>query len=453
MEYNEVKIQDDLPNEGRPYNVFYRSITSIQAIAVIQVIIFHIGDISSLRLSSNIVISTYFEIIESSVDIFIFLSGMLLTIGLMRKTSSKIAWGKWYKKRIVRIYPILIISTFGFLLSRLYISGEIFSIHSVLNHMSGLQSIPTNPDFFKIAPPHWYITLILSCYLFFPILFYVIRKNAKLAAVVALLIYLSYFFFANNLFEISADFTLLVFHRDLNLWYYSLFALRFFLFFFGVLFGFWIGSDFKRIKILEKRWVGIVSFVGLLFVILLYFLFPITYSTLLDFRRILYHTLITIFFVIFSIYFFSKLKRINTILEIPGKASYEIYLLHLIFVEIIYYKIIEYFLLQDIFAEIFFLVIPILIVVSIILTVPFYLTGRFFQNEEKTHKTILFISFSLIFYAVIVFLFNLETVMNNLLSVFLFGNIILVFLVFHLIFFLINYIKEKMKNPILPQFR
>ena len=443
MEYNEVKNEDNLLKETRTYDVFYRSITSIQAIAIIGVIIFHIGDISSLRLSSNIMISTTFEIIESSVDVFIFLSGMLLTIGLMRKASSKIAWGKWYKKRIVRIYPLLIISTFGFLLSRLYISGEMFSIHSVLNHMSGLQSIPTNPDFFKIAPPHWYITLILGCYLLFPVFFYVIRRNAKLATIIAFIIYLSYLFFANTFFEISADFTLLIFNRNLDLWYYSLFTLRFILFFFGALFGFWIGSDPKRIEILEKRWVGIVSFVGLLFVISLYFLFPITNSTLLDFRRILYHMLIPIFFFIFSIYFFSKLKRINTLLEIPGKASYEIYLFHLIFIEIMYYKIIEYFSLHDNFSEIYFLLIPILTVVSIILTVPFYLTGRFFQNEEKTHKTILFISFSLIFYALIVFLFKLDTGMNNLISTFLFGTIILAFIVFYYLFLYLNKSKNE----------
>ena len=420
MEYNEVKIKDDRPKEARTYDTFYRSITSIQAIAIIEVIIYHIGDISSLRTSSNIVIRTIFEIIESSGDIFIFLSGMLLTIGLMKKASSKIQWKRWYKKRIVRIYPLLIISTFGFLLSQLYIFGEMFSIHSVLNHMSGLQSLPTNPDFFNIAHPHWYITLILVCYLIFPILFYFIRKNAKLAATIACVTYIFYLFFANTIFEIFTDLTKLIFLRDLNLWYYSLFMLRFVVFFFGMLFGYWISCDFRRIEILEKGWVGIVSLTGFLSLILMYFLFPITDSTFLDFRRILYHMFSVIFIVVFLIYFFSKVKRINTLLKIPGKALYEIYLFHLIFAEIMYFKILEYLSLQDIFSEIYFLVIPILIIVSIILTIPFYLAGLFFRNEEKTHKTILFISFNLILYALIVFLFKLETFMNNLFSIFLF---------------------------------
>ncbi len=440
---NESNINDDLLDESRTYNVFYRSITSIQAIAVIQVIIFHIGDISSFRLNSNIIISTYFEIIENSVDIFIILSGMLLTIGITKNASSKKNWGNWYKKRIVRIYPLLIISTFGFLLSHIYISGEMFSINKVLNHMSGLQSIPTNTDFFSIAPPHWYITLILGCYLLFPILYYIIRNNTKLALGIALILFFNYFLFANPLFEISANLTIFIFGRTLNLWYYSLFTLRFLLFFFGMLFGFWIGSDFKRIEIIEKKGVGVVSFLGLLFVISLYFLFPITSSTFLDFRRILYHTLFSILFIIFSISFFSKFKRINTILEIPGKASYEIYLLHLIFVEIMYYKVIEFFSLQDIFSEIYFLVIPTITLISIILSIPFYFIGRIFKNEEKTHKTILFISFSLIDYAIIVFLFKLETSINNLFSIFLFGTLMIGL---GIILYIINRYIKKSKN-------
>ena len=90
---------------------------------------------------------------------------ILLTIGLIRKNSSKFKWSMWYKTRILRIYPLLIISTFFFLISNYYLFRDGYSINSVIIHMSGLQSQPTNPDFFLIASPHWYITLILSCLL------------------------------------------------------------------------------------------------------------------------------------------------------------------------------------------------------------------------------------------------------------------------------------------------
>lgn len=70
MKYNEVKVNHQLNIKGKSIEQFYRSITSIQAIAIIAVIIFHIGDITSLRLNSNILIRTFFEIIESCVDIY-----------------------------------------------------------------------------------------------------------------------------------------------------------------------------------------------------------------------------------------------------------------------------------------------------------------------------------------------------------------------------------------------
>ncbi len=443
MKYNEVKINHQLNIKRKNTERFYRVVTSIQAITIIGVIIWHMGDITSLRFNSNILIRTFFEITESSVDIFIFLSGMLLTIGLIRENKTKFSWIIWYKRRIIRIYPLLIISTFIFLLNNYYLFRDVYSINSVIIHMSGLQSQPTNPDFFLLASPHWYITLILSCYLLFPFFFYFIRKNAKLAAIVGVLLYICYLFTANIIFELTKDFTDLILHRNLYLWYYSLFILRFFIFFFGMLFGSWIGSDFKRIEFFQKKKVGIIAFLLLILVISFYFFFPITNSTFLDFRRILYHPLIAILLTVFSIFFLSKQVKINNILKIPGKGSYEIYLFHLIIVEILYYKVIEFFLLEDI-IELYIIIIPVLIILSIISTVPLYLLNKFFKNTEKIHRTILMLSFSLITYAIIVFLFNLELIINNFQSILLFISILLTLIFLN--FFKSILIKKKNLN-------
>jgi len=443
MKYNEVKINHQLNIKRKNTERFYRVVTSIQAITIIGVIIWHMGDITSLRFNSNILIRTFFEITESSVDIFIFLSGMLLTIGLIRENKTKFSWIIWYKRRIIRIYPLLIISTFIFLLNNYYLFRDVYSINSVIIHMSGLQSQPTNPDFFLLASPHWYITLILSCYLLFPFFFYFIRKNAKLAAIVGVLLYICYLFTANIIFELTKDFTDLILHRNLYLWYYSLFFLRFFIFFFGMLFGSWIGSDFKRIEFFQKKKVGIIAFLLLILVISFFFFFPITNSTFLDFRRILYHPLIAILLTVFSIFFLSKQVKINNILKIPGKGSYEIYLFHLIIVEILYYKVIEFFLLEDI-IELYIIIIPVLIILSIISTVPLYLLNKFFKNTEKIHRTILMLSFSLITYAIIVFLFNLELIINNFQSILLFISILLTLIFLN--FFKSILIKKKNLN-------
>ncbi len=430
---------------------FFRSITSIQAIAIIGIIIWHIGQLSDIKDHSNIFIRTFFEIIESTGDIFIFLSGMLLTIGVMRSNKKEHSWKKWYKRRIVRIYPLLIISTFFFLISNYYLFNENFDANSILIHMSGLQSIPTNPNFFIIAPPHWYITLILSCYLLFPLFYLCIKKNVKLTAFLGILLFICYLFFANvfanTIFEISKDLVTQLPPKLDFLWYYSLFALRFFVFLFGMLLGFWIGKNpNKSINILQKNGVGLTALVSLIIIILFYFFFPITNYTLLDFIRILYHPLITISFVIFSIWFFKYTTKINKMLEIPGKETLELFLFHQLVVDVFYYRIIVYFSLQS-RIELYLIFIPLIVIGSIGLAFPFYLLGRFFRRESKTHKSILILSFSLLIYALIIIIFNLASIISNLYSLILFSSILIIISLINILHFFLK--KEKYQTDLL----
>ena len=428
---------------------FFRSITSIQAITIIGIIIWHIGDLSKIRITSNIFIRTFFEIIESSGDVFIFLSGMLLTIGVMRSNNEGHSWKKWYERRIVRIYPILIISTFFYLFSNYYLFNKIFDANSILIHMGGLQSIPTSPKliFFLIAPPHWYVTLILSCYLLFPLLYFCIKRNPKLTAFLGVLLFLCYLLFANAIFEISKDVISLLFQRELFEWQYSLFTLRYFVFLFGMLLGFWIGRNpNKSINILQNKIVGLIAFVSLIIIILFYFIFPITDYSLLDFIRILYHPLITIAFVIFSIWFFKNRTKTNKILEIPGKETLELFLFHQLVVDLFYYKIIAYFSLQF-RIELYLIFIPLIVIVSIGLALPFYLLGRFFRRENKTHKSIFILSFSLIIYALIIIIFNLESIISNLYSLVLFSSVLIIISLINIVYFFLK--KEKYHTELL----
>ncbi|MFW9829294.1 MAG: acyltransferase, partial [Candidatus Thorarchaeota archaeon] len=364
---------------------FFRTITSLQAITIILIIIWHIGDLSSIRFSPNIFIRTFFEIIESSGDVFIFLSGMLLAFWVTRNNKDR-SWKKWYGRRVVRIYPLLIISVPLYLVSNYFLFSEIYSINSILIHMSGLQSIPTNPNFFLIAPPHWYITLLLSCYLLFPLLYFLIKKNIKLVAFGGLLLYICYLLFANNIYELSKNLVNLVFQKELILWYFSLFILRYFVFFFGMLLGFWLGKDTTRkINFLQKKSVGLIAFLTLMLIVLCYFIFPITDTTFLDFIRILYHPIITINIVIFSIWFFKNRRKTNKVLEVPGNATLELFLFHQLIVDNIYYRIIVRFSLQD-RIELYLLFIPLIVIISVALSFPFYLLGNFFKKEKKLHK-------------------------------------------------------------------
>ncbi|UCD02187.1 MAG: acyltransferase [Promethearchaeota archaeon] len=432
-------------NNTIEYEGFFRSITSIQAITIIGIIIWHIGDLSKIREHSNIFIRTFFEIIESSGDVFIFLSGILLTIGVMRTNYERYSWKRWYGRRIVRIYPILIISTFFYLFSNYYLFHTVFDANSVLVHMSGLQSTPTTLEatFFLIAPPHWYVTLILSCYLLFPLLFLCIKKNAKLTAFLGTLLFVCYLLFANAIFEVSKEVISLIFQKELFLWQYSLFILRYFVFLFGMLLGYWIGRNpTKNIGILQNKTVGLIAFVFLIIIILFYFIFPITNYTLLDFIRILYHPLISISFVFFSIWFFQSKTIINKTLEVPGNETLELFLIHQFVIDIFYYRIIEYFSLQN-RIELYLIFIPLIVIISIALALPFFLLGRIFRNERKTHKAIFTLSFSLIIYALIISIFNLNSVISDLNSLLLFSSIIIILSLINIFIFFTK--KKKLK--------
>ncbi|MFX0138165.1 MAG: acyltransferase family protein, partial [Candidatus Hodarchaeota archaeon] len=148
----------------------FSGITSIRALAIIAVMWTHYGINFSSITGPNLVIHGLQEIADIGVDLFVFLSGMLFTINMFLRNSQEHSWKNWYKRRIIRIYPLLIISTLIYLLPYFIFLGKFFSINSVIMHMSGLQSFPTNSNYFLFASAHWYITFILSCYVLFPLL-------------------------------------------------------------------------------------------------------------------------------------------------------------------------------------------------------------------------------------------------------------------------------------------
>ena len=107
MDKNQHQDSIELKN----FKVFSSNITSIRALAIIGIIIFHYG-LSTFYNSSidvNPLVTAFYRIGEFGVDIFTFLSGILLTINLIHKEESNHSWKEWYKKRIIKIYPMLIL--------------------------------------------------------------------------------------------------------------------------------------------------------------------------------------------------------------------------------------------------------------------------------------------------------------------------------------------------------
>lgn len=174
---NSNAIEDMEEREEKFLKTFFESIDIIRAIAIIGVILSHTNSIEVLV--RDPMIELFFWYLGGiGVNIFVFLSGMLLTIAILQKENTEHSWRKWYARRILRIYPSLILSTFLVLIVQYLIFNRIYELNSILIHLSGLQSIPGNLNFFLIMNTHWFVTLILSCYIFFPILFIISSKGS-----------------------------------------------------------------------------------------------------------------------------------------------------------------------------------------------------------------------------------------------------------------------------------
>lgn len=337
-------------------------------------------------------------------------------------------------------------STFLIILFHFIIFGYYlaYNINTILLHISGLQAIPINPNSNSIMYHHWFITLILCCYIIFPIFYYLIKKNYKLITFIIIFLYISYILFYNLFYDLSADITLILFQKILILPFYKRFLPRYFDFIFGMLLGFWISkSNMKNLYVLQKNNKIALFLLGSL--IALFILSYYFYSfSLFDLLKILCFPLITVSFVIFNIYFLSNKPRINKVLRIPGKESYEIFLLHNIPVTIIDILIIQNKLLDNNII-IWIISISIIIFSSILLAYPFNYFGVWIKKEKKTHKAIIMICQSLIIYATfayIIFLFNLP-ILNNVLSIILY---ILILTTLSIIVFIKNLIKKNMKK-------
>ena len=109
--------------------------------------------------------------------------------------------------------------------------------------MSALETVPINPNVWNFAQVHWYITLILSCYLLFPILYFLMKKNYKLMALLGLFIFVLYSLFANHYYINSKEIFANFFQKDLDMILSGAFTLRYFEFYFGMIIGFWIADN------------------------------------------------------------------------------------------------------------------------------------------------------------------------------------------------------------------
>ena len=122
------------------------------------------------------------------VPIFFFISGMLITGAWERITNSGVGLFKFWKHRVLRIFPALWVCVFFSVLLVAflgYFDGKLISVPHFISWIFGQTTIFQfyNPDFMRgfgtgvLNGALWTISVELQFYLLTPLIFFILRKN------------------------------------------------------------------------------------------------------------------------------------------------------------------------------------------------------------------------------------------------------------------------------------
>ena len=451
MDLKEIALVLQDQEKSDPIERISDPINALKMIAILQMIVWHCYffiRFLPLQLRSGLIVRSFIEIGDFSGDMYAFLSGLLLTYYLSRIDYKSHSWKRWYKKRIIRIFPIFILSTIAYVTYYYFIDGRVYSLNAIFIHMSGLQSIPTQPlpVFLRIESSHWFITFILICYTIFPIFYHFLRKWFKITAICTIILYIVYLSFSHIIYQNLKGSISMVFQENLHWWQFGLTTLRYFDFFFGMMIGYYLGKNpNKSLKILLNRKVGLIALSGFIILVFTYVFYNIWKYTFLDLPIILYNPLFTILFFIFIINVLNKNRRINKLFSSPGKFLYEVFLFHPLMIFFISNIFLDFFAIEKTIG-LLILLIPIIIIASFAVALPFYYLQNKIKKKREWHTIIIMLIVPLIIYGILNIivdyskgaLFNLGQATNDLSALALYLIILVSGFIFYNIYTLIR---------------
>jgi peptidoglycan/LPS O-acetylase OafA/YrhL len=151
---------------------------------------------------------------DSGPGVFILASGAGLTFAaLNRRNSSDSGVSAFYRRRLTRLYPLIIAMHFVILGLALAIPGNLLTFGSPLTMFSLAGFRGTAKLFFYIAPAWWYIWLIIQLYLVFPFLMRWLERSGP-----------AWFFAGTLLLTIASRGAGILYSRHLYMWMTGMFA-------------------------------------------------------------------------------------------------------------------------------------------------------------------------------------------------------------------------------------
>ncbi|MDQ3198831.1 MAG: acyltransferase [Verrucomicrobiota bacterium] len=173
-----------------------------------------------------------------AVGVFIILSGWALMQSTARRAEKgQMAWGKWYRTRLLRLYPMYWIAHLVYLLSPFTARFEKIDGRFILS-LLGLRFIDIESNFYYLNAAWWYFTMLIQFYLFFPLLFWAARKLGP-----------AKFLLGACLLGFSVRYLLLVVYPQNGMWVQGGFALcRLPEFALGMALGMWDSQAAARVE-------------------------------------------------------------------------------------------------------------------------------------------------------------------------------------------------------------
>jgi peptidoglycan/LPS O-acetylase OafA/YrhL len=247
-----------------------------------------------------------------AVGVFIILSGFGLTYSLAKIGDPKGGWGRWYWRRLVRIFPMYWVAHILYLVSPFVARPEPVDYRFILSFL-GDRIYPLDMIFFYMNPALWYFGLLLQLYLVFPFLFRLLQRlgPGKFLAVCAFATFLCRYLML-CVFRVNGDWVQGAFFGA-RLWEFAA----------GMVLA-W----FYRLKpgLVEER---LFSWQTLVFGLIIYGLGLLSYASLpsYTFTDALTGTGIFIFLALIARWY-TRIKLVGPTLAFVGAHSYGIYLLH-----------------------------------------------------------------------------------------------------------------------------
>jgi peptidoglycan/LPS O-acetylase OafA/YrhL len=110
-----------------------------------------------------------------AVGVFLLMSGFGLTLSLERRAGVHPGWGDWYRRRLLRLYPMYWTAHLLLLVTPFVELPEPLD-HRFWLSLLGDRFWPVDTIFYYLNPAWWYFGLLIQLYLVFPLLYRTLRR-------------------------------------------------------------------------------------------------------------------------------------------------------------------------------------------------------------------------------------------------------------------------------------